>query len=170
MNKTSKNPSTHLIISGSLLFIVCLTFATNSACSISKNKSLDASQIVCADLLRNRLLWSQKNIVDYDMVIRYLPHSPLPAASPVLIKVRNNKAVSIEPVSPNTRGTLVFYSIFETVDKMFERIRKDLEEEAQVKVLFNAELGYAEKVYVTPRLSDAYYELHIDKFDIVKSH
>jgi hypothetical protein len=157
------------IIFGSLLLIACVTLAINSACSISENKTLDGAQIECKDLIRNRLLWSEKKIVDYDMVVRYLPHSPLPAASPVLIKVRNNKAVSIEPFSQNIKGTLVFYSIFDTVDKMFEMIQKDLEDGAEVKVLFNSELGYPETVYVTPKLSNAYYQLHIDKFDVAKS-
>lgn len=131
----------------------------------------DYGDPVTADMLQQaRDLWLEKNIVNYDIVVRFEPNGQTTGASPVVIKVRNNKTVSVTPISADDKRTTVFYDNFETMQKTFDSVQKDLADNAKVWATFNTKYGYPEKLLVKyPLGSTAVYRLYIDKFDIVNN-
>ena len=169
MNSFLKTPPWKIL--SFALITACAVLSINSARLISPRESANGSRkdeiIESRDLIENRRVWSEKKITNYDMVVSYLPHGTLLPASPVHIKVRNNKAVSILPISPDDRRTLVCYSIFETVEKMFDRMQEDLNAEAEIEGVFNQESGYPERIYTRAKRTNLLYRLSIDKLEIV---
>ena len=133
----------------------------------NKNANVEEDDLISVDDLRQaRNLWLEKKIVNYNMTVRYEPHGD-PSASPVLIKVRNNQAVSTKPISENDRRSLAHYPIFETVEKTFDIIQQELDNQAEVRGAFNPKLGYTERLFVRIKNSTGYYRLSVDKFEII---
>jgi len=153
-----------------ITLFVCLVFIgcqerQQSEAFVPGNEQKD-ELISAADLRRARNLWLEHKIVNYNMTVRYEPHGD-PSASPVLIKVRNNEAVSTKPISEKDQRSLTHYLIFETVEKTFDSIQKDLDEQAEVRGAFNPEMGYTERLFVRIKNSTGYYRLSVEKLEIV---
>lgn len=119
-------------------------------------------------LEQNRKLWLEKNIVNYDLIVRFDSSGFTPYASPVKIKVRNNKNVLLKQIEKGNQQLTNNYDNLDTVEKMFNQFQKELEEGAYIKGTFNSELGYPEDIVVNHFRSTGFYHIYIDKLDIVE--
>ena len=147
-----------------LLFIGCQSLGQTESSLEEKEEKLISSK----DIQQARDMWLSRNISDYDMVVRFMPTGTHTPASPVIIKVRNNETVSIEPVSEeDKRGLIIKYSRFETVDKMFDKIQEELDNKAKVRGSFDSQIGYPKEINVFHTKTSEIYLLSIDKFDII---
>lgn len=126
--------------------------------------------LIKAELERNCRLWFEKNILDYDMALEGWAEASVPQIENALVKVRGGKIQSIEPSRPATGDLMIYvYEQFGTVDKMFDEIKSALEDTTELKVLFNKEFGYPEKLEINYLLAnDHSYRVTVKKFEIIK--
>ncbi len=88
---------------------------------------------------------------------------------PVLIKVRDGKAISMEQVDKIQHPSIENYRKFDTVEKIFDEIQKAQDNSANlfIKLQYNKKLGYSEVFSVANnKVIDEYEVLSIDKFEI----
>lgn len=87
----------------------------------------------------------------------------------VLIKVRNGRAISIEPLGePNPLAKFSTYESFDTVEKMFNEIQEAYDREFVVEVSYDKEYGYPEKMTLNNlAVFDGSIILDISKFEVV---
>ena len=126
-------------------------------------------KITDPELERNRSMWLEKNIVNYNITVSaYQGGNVIPADS-VLIEIRDGKGTLIEPTPKVDKVRLEVYKVFDTVEKMFDAIQQGFEEEAIVEVKYNKKFGYPEEMYVNyyQKGSDQYKRIKIKKFEIV---
>ena len=140
----------------------------NSQSEIEKKQTykFDASK---SELEKNRRLWRDKEITNYNFISSIFYHRLYNPAVPVLIKVRAAKNISIEPISKSNPGSIEEYKRFDTIEKMFDTIEQMLEAEEKVNVNYNKEIGYPEEIVVDePKEGGGWFVMNIKKFDIVK--
>src|SRR5262245_34279361 len=90
------------------------------------NRSLSLKKID-PELERNQKMWQEKNIADYDLTASLYKGGEYRWAAPVLIKVRNGQAISIEPLNEKFKEVPIEEAIggyrkLDTVEKMFDYI------------------------------------------------
>jgi hypothetical protein len=89
--------------------------------------------------------WNEKNISNYSYTLWVNCYCPTERVGPHLIKVINNKIVTVngQPYNPQVTGPLP------TITELFEIIRLKLSQKPyQQKIAYHPELGYPNNVYV----------------------
>ena len=118
----------------SLLTVLALLLACSSSCAQEFTKADGA-------WAQNRALWESKHIKDYDMVVERLQGGTY-SYVPYLISVRDGKVANKTPARPNTGLEVVdSYEAVETVDKMFDTIRRGCEDRTEMKVEYDLVTG-----------------------------
>jgi hypothetical protein len=146
----------------SLLFSSChLLQQTNSNNTLLENKNNNY------DFERSRRLWFEKGITNYNMVVRIVQEGVRSPASPVLIEVRNGKAISIKPISKSDQREIDDYNRFDTIEKMFDEIQAESKkEETTIRVLYNEEFGYPIHININYR-KGGWKGIYIDEVKIM---
>ncbi len=127
--------------------------------------------MVDPELERNRQLWNEKKIADYDFVASIREGGMSNIAEPVLIKVRGGKYISIDPISKSEKRPFEAYNRYETVDKMFDTVQEELDKGlSYVKVKYDKELGYPQDIGIVSKTAtaDGSTGCEIKKFEAVK--
>jgi hypothetical protein len=126
------------------------------------------------ELEKNQKMRQEKNIADYDLTASLYKGGEYRWAEPVLIKVRNAVAISIEPLNEKDKEIPVEegiggYRELDTIDKIFDYIQKGLDEEAAVNVKYDKNYGYPKEMQVDyiKRGTDQYQMMRIRKFEII---
>ena len=147
-----------------LIGLLLITIFPLSGCSQIKNK------ITNDELEKNIRLWKESKITNYNFVIGKIDMGTW-GWMPSLIKVRNNQAISKEPIGePGPMTRIDGYTDFETVEKAFNTIQEAYDKEYRVEVLYNKEFGYPKNIIIDPRtaLTDTVFTTEINKFEIIK--
>lgn len=136
---------------------------------VKVDEQTNKTKIVDPDLEKNRRLWLESKIVNYDIVCSIDVSGITNPAKPVLIKVRDGKAISIEPISKSNTASVEMYKIFETVEKMFDKIEVESEKGAIVQVKYSKEFGYPEDIGINYASLgfNAWNGVEIKKFEII---
>lgn len=151
-----------IISSFGVTLLLVITSLSISACSV-------VSSYVCGDSEweKNRELWQTSKVANYNFIVtRFVGGTYMYA--PMLIKVRDCKAVSLEPTEEllpliKTDG----YEEYDTVEKMFTRIQRFCLNGDKVTVLYNKEFGYPEDIRIFPSGGgvDSGYRIEVKKFE-----
>jgi hypothetical protein len=130
-------------------------------------------KVVNTELEKNRRLWQEKNISDYDLTASLYKGGSSVWAEPVLIKVRNGQAISIEILEEKFKvlsdeEAVGGYRELDTIEKMFDYIQKGLDGEADMQVKYDKNFGYPKDIRVNyiKRGSDSWQTMIIKKFEI----
>ena len=160
---------------------------TNSESSIPENKPANIAEenfakewkskfeSTSAEWERNRRLWQENKIVNYDFIIAKYAGGTTNEWNrlPVLIKIREGEKISIEKVEKDK--DYVIYSRtdgfedFDTINKLFNYIRRELESGKIVDAKYDKKFGYPKEVSII--FSWAIHEQHhiqISKFEVIK--
>jgi hypothetical protein len=121
--------------------------------------------IIDNDFEKNKRLWANSKISNYDMVVSLTVTSFTNPAEPVLIKVRAGKLISIKQLNYDDYRSLQYYEGIDTIDKMFDRIKNSIEYGGDYKVKYNSEFGYPEEI--TTLLGSSASNIKIKDFDVV---
>jgi hypothetical protein len=132
-------------------------------------------EAAAAKLERNRNLWQESKIVNYDFVAaRYAGgQTNTWNRSPVLIKVRQGEKILIEVVSKSDKSYMARtdgFEDFDTIDKLFNYLRQQLDKGKILEADYNKKLGYPGK---NISIRDS-FEIHgsrnivIEKFEIIE--
>lgn len=151
------------IITGMVFVLATMLFQT-SGCGTGQPSSADA------ELEQNLKLWQKSHITDYNFeMVRYA--GGMSAWVPVSVKVRAGKALSVEPARERLELEKINgYDDFNTVEKCFERIREGYGRGEKIKVTYNKQLGYPEKItFELDQGVDAFYSINISKFEATKN-
>lgn len=120
------------------------------------------------ELNKNCELWKSQNTSNYDFVCQF-SGGAVDYWSPALIKVRDNKSVSMEKLEKLGNHKLDEYEKTDTVEKMFDYIQRNLEDGSSVNTKYDPKYGYPKRIGVMFMLAvDANVALEIQKFEIVK--
>ena len=131
-----------------------------------RESSRDAA---AAELERNRRLWQESKTLNYDFVCGHYAGGDEDPAEPAIIKVREGKAVSIEAVAKSKTPKLSGYENFDTIDKLFEYARQELENGRILSIKYNKKLGYPEITGIKYSYDiDDWNSINITKFEVVK--
>jgi hypothetical protein len=134
-----------------------------------ENDRKNTREAVAAELERNRLLWQENKITNYNFVCGQYAGGFENPAEPAIIKVREGKAISIEAVAKSNAPKLNGYENFDTIDKLFEYARQQLENGKILNVKYNKKLGYPEITSVKKSYDiDDWNSINIVKFEAVK--
>lgn len=126
-------------------------------------------EAAAAELERNRLLWQENKIANYNIVCGQYAGGFENPAEPAIIKVRAGKAVSIEAVAKSNAPKLNGYENFDTIDKLFEYAQHELENGKILNVKYNRKLGYPEITSIKRSYDiDDWNSINITKFEVVK--
>ena len=159
-------------VSSSINSINSATNQINSDVGQETNNQVNEENLsITSNFEQNRDLWNGKRIYNYNMVMRFVNSGFSVPATAVTIQVRNKKAVSIDPISKEDKRPTVYYTDFDTVEKLFDLVERDLKRKAKIKVKFNSEFGFPELLevtYIGEGKREAYH-VYIDKFDVVQS-
>ena len=127
-------------------------------------------KILNAELDKNRSLWNEKKISNYNLEMSLDIGGGYAPVKPVTVEVRNNMAVSIKPVNPVKEEGTNFYDAFNTVQKLFSEIQKGYERGVSVEVKYNESLGYPEETrIINQNVIDSVLYVKISKLDIVNN-
>jgi hypothetical protein len=123
--------------------------------------------VINPDLARNRRLWQNSKIVDYNFEIMKNFSNWMPS----LIKVRNGRVISKQPIGDQgPMDTIEEYKEFETVEKAFDSIQFFFEKGYRVEVKYNEQFGYPESIlFDHQRSTDSVSVFLINKLKIVKN-
>jgi hypothetical protein len=131
-------------------------------------------KVVNTDLDKNRRLWQEKRIGDYDLTAGLYKGGSSVWAEPVLIKVRNGKAISIDILDEkykvlSDKEAIGGYKELDTIEKMFDYIQKGLDGEADIQVKYDKNFGYPKDMRINyiKRGWDSWQTMIIEKFEIV---
>ncbi len=103
-----------------------------------------------AELERNRKLWQESKIMNYDFVIFKGGggHSNDFRAPFTLIKIRNGEKSSMEAVEKDSAFNIESYNDFDTIDKLFDYLRQELDGGKIIEVKCDKKLGYPKMTYI----------------------
>lgn len=128
------------------------------------------------DLEKHRQLWQEKQIVNYDFVVRKSAPGVWSGwmRAPVLIKVRGDEKISIEQVEKG-EDTVVSetdgFEDFDTIDKLFNFLRQELEKGRMLRIKYNKKMGYPEHTSIHGSYEiHGYVNIAIEKFKISKEN
>ncbi len=129
-------------------------------------------EAIAAELERNRRLWQENKIVNYDFVVGKFAGgvTNLWNASPVLIKVREGKKNSIEALVKGKDFRIDSYENIDTIDKLFNYMRQELDDGKIIEAKYDKKLGYPKSVFVTFTFAfnHNYRTISISKFEIIR--
>lgn len=123
------------------------------------------------ELERNRKLWQESKIRNYDFVILKGGGGNTNSfnASTTLIKIRNGEKSSMEAVEKDRAWNVESYNDFDTIDKLFDYLKQELDDRKMIVVKYDKKLGF-------PKVSNIIFEynihgsvfIEISKFEIIK--
>jgi len=163
--------------------LACQSFIqTDSRKSIPENlqvskpqKNVEEKQpnnfrVIDPNFERNRRLWDEKKITNYNITVEASEGGNITYPSPALIKVRDEKAVSTSVNSKSDEDLRERYKKIDTVTKMFDIIQRGFENEAKVEVKYNKTFGYPEDISVNnfKRGVDSWVIIKIKEFEEIK--
>lgn len=128
-----------------------------------------------AELERSRNLWQESKVVNYDFVAAKYAGGNTNEWNrlPVLIKIREGEKISIEKVEKDK--DYVIYSRtdgfedFDTIDKLFNYMRQELEKGRMLEVKYDKKLGYPKHVIVEFEIHvHGTHAIEISKFEVIK--
>ena len=126
-------------------------------------------QVTFAELERNRQLWQESKVENYDFEIACNTGAGTSTISGVAVKVREGKMISIEKSPKDHPGEIYESENVETVGKIFEFMKQELDDDRIIKAEYNQNLGYPERIRITHSYAiDAYMFCDIIKFEIIK--
>ncbi len=129
---------------------------------------------IAAELERNRRLWLENKIINYDFVIA----KDGPGSTnewrrlPVLIKIREGEKTSIEGLSKS--DSLIYsktdgFENFDTIDKLFNYLQEELNNGRILEVKYDKKLGYPKgAVIIYSNEIHGYNSIEISKVEFVK--
>ncbi|MEP6900673.1 MAG: DUF6174 domain-containing protein [Actinomycetota bacterium] len=133
-----------------------------------KQEWQDKYKATVAEMERNRQLWQESKILNYDFVCQQFAGG-MNGWGEVKIKARENKAVSIEKTEKDSLAKIDGYENFDTIDKIFDFMRQKLDEGSLVSVKYNKDLGYPEQIRITYSFNvDALFGVAVKKIEIIK--
>ena len=174
---------TVIFITTSLLFYGCKNLSkTEFDNQSTANEKTTGSQIVVAnkvstqisnidsDFESNRKKWNDTKLSNYKMVISIFVTSFSSPAEPVIIEVKDNKAISVKPSSDSDKRSVGIYDAYDTVDKLFEMIQNESNKGATVTVKYDNEFGYPNEIIINYLRLGMFggQNIEISKFEIVK--
>lgn len=123
-----------------------------------------------AELERNRQLWQENKIENYDFETEYHTGTWLSTFPSAAIKVREGKLVSLEKIQKDNPTEFSDYQErATTVENIFDFIKQELDNDRKVNVKYNQKTGYPEQIDITfSSAIDASGVFIIEKFEIVK--
>jgi hypothetical protein len=158
-------------------FLGCKVVQKNNLQSqMTKNDSLEnridekkTKKVTDINLEKNRSLWLESKIVDYNITVIGTKGGNI-IYSKVLIEVRNGKGSLIEPIPKVDKIRLEIYRDLDTIEKFFDAIQRELENNSDVKVKYNKKFGYPEEFLVSnlKKGVDAWYGMAVKKLEIVR--
>lgn len=132
-----------------------------------KKEWQDKYNATVAEMERNRQLWQESKILNYDFVCQQFSGG-LMGMGEKKIKVRENKVVSIEPTERDYPSSVFNFENFETIDKTFDFMRQELDRGGLVEVKYNENLGYPEGIGISNGSIDGVFSSAVKKFEIIK--
>jgi hypothetical protein len=153
------------ILNLGVTLIILINVFQATGCSMALRPATES------ELEKNKQLWGSKKIANYDFVIIRYEGGQYVWAS-VLIKVRDGKAVSMEPTETIGQLTKTDYSDFDNFEKVFARIKESYNRGDHVKVSYSSEFGYPEKILIQFKGGgvDSWNSYEISKFEIVSAN
>ena len=118
-------------------------------------------------LEKNRRLWVDKKISNYNFVASLVTGGFSYPADPVRIRVRDQKIVSVERLNNDDQRDVFYYDEWSTVEKMFDKIIDESARGRDVTVKYNKEFGYPEDVGILMRGTTAWWSFTVKSFEIV---
>ena len=171
-----KTKETRKFLSFNTTLILLLTTFLLAGCgSLFQSGSIDSlpkntPRIVDSNLEKNRRLWQESKIVDYNFVSTKFGGGTY-AWVPVSIQVKNSQVISMEPVKERQLQRIDGYEDFDTVEKSFNKIQEAYDKGYGVKVTYNKEYGYPETFSIDDvKDPDSAFSIEISKFEIVKAN
>ncbi len=148
------------MISAVIFFIIIFSL---TGCGQRRVETIDG------ELERNRQLWRQKKIPDYNFVVYRITMGTW-GWQPNLIQVRNGNVFSKEAIGEV--GPMMHvdgHEQFETVEKMFATIEDAYKKGYDVNIIYNRECGYPEQIRIDkdPGGTDQAIITYIKEFEIV---
>ncbi|MGC2235460.1 MAG: DUF6174 domain-containing protein [Pyrinomonadaceae bacterium] len=126
-------------------------------------------EAVAAELELNRRRWQENKISNYNFVCGQYAGGLENPAEPAIIKVREGKAISIEAVAKSNAPKLNGYENFDTIDKLFDYARQQLENGKIIRVKYNEKFGYPEITGINFSYAiDDWNSINITKFEVIK--
>lgn len=123
-----------------------------------------------SELENNRQLWRQRNIHNYKFTCERIQGGTF-SWRPEAIEVREGKIISRKTVDGVPQyNSFDGYSEIETVEKIFELIRKRYEDGQKLEVKYNKEYGYPEEAHINILGNpDTEFTVQITNFEVVKT-
>ena len=121
-----------------------------SNCSVDKFKQeqKDRFSEVFVELDHNKRLWEEHQLKDYEFICQQFGGGSV-GWGEALIKVKQGKSVSIENTNKQELGKLDGYENIETIEKVFEYIKQNLDAGKRIDVKYHEQLGYPMEVKIT---------------------
>ncbi len=127
-----------------------------------------------AELERNRKLWQENKIMNYDFVIAKYAGGASNSWNypPVLIKIREGEKVSIEQADKDLIAYFPSdeFKDFDTIDKLFDYMRQELDDRNILRVKYDKKYGYPKTVSIIFTFADIHnsHTIDISKFKVIK--
>jgi hypothetical protein len=121
-----------------------------------------------AEIESNRRLWQENKIANYDFICQQIAGGEN-GWSAVVIKVQDSKTISIERTPKDGVAKIDGYEKFDTIDKIFDYLKKELENGRIITAKYNEKYGYPEEFNIGYSNDiDSWFGANIEKFEIVK--
>ena len=124
------------------VFALALSACANATASANQNQS---------ELEQNQQIWRDANISHYRYNVAISCFCVFSQDMPLIIEVQDDQVVSMEFASGNEidSSNREYFARFETIDRVFEQLQKDIGGEAdEVVVTYNATYGFPEEVKI----------------------
>ncbi len=103
------------------------------------------------DLNAARAKWERSAIEDYEFRLRIFCFCPPESSGPVIIKVENGVAVSIEYTQEPKEVTNDFFKPRDTIDKLFGIIQSAIDDKAESLIVeYDTTYGYPKSIAIDP--------------------
>lgn len=127
-----------------LIAVASLTLAACAGATVSANQNQN-------ELDDNQQKWQDANISHYRYNLSISCFCVFTQDMPLIIEVQDGQVISMEYASGNEidAGSREYFQRFETIDKVFEQLQKDIGGEAdEVVVTYNATYGFPDEVKI----------------------
>ena len=129
-----------------LIFLIAVAALALAACASGASANQNQSE-----LSQNQQKWQDANISHYRYNVAISCFCIFSQDMPLIIEVRDGQVVSMEYASGNEidAANREYFQRFETIDKVFEQLQKDIGGEAdEVVATYNANYGFPEEVKI----------------------
>ena len=118
------------------------------------------------ELERNRKLWLERKVISYDFECEQIAPG-VQGWAPVAVKVREGKVISISKIPKDSPAKIDGYENVETIEKMFDFIKQELDKKRIINADYNKEFGYPERLGIVYSFNiDSSKAFNIKKFEI----